>query len=282
MDTRPETMTGYTPDIQPIRPSVAKSHGWERRREDVLSFAATDTSCPIVLEEMQLVLAGLPIAFVRRKSGEFELVALTGLYALENLLLSEEGRWRIPYVPSWYRGYPFIAGVTSGGEVQDRIALCFDHASGRYREEPEPAQGEDRFFDAEGNLRPVLSRLTTFFTKRHKSRKRTLAAIECLAEADVLQPWEWSFENPVPEKPLRGGFWTVDRERLQNISEGKLRELLETRAMEMAYLQLASRPRMAVLRHFALLSAQNMADRPAEENNEIDQFFEDDEMEFRW
>ncbi|PSL17570.1 SapC protein [Shimia abyssi] len=276
-------MIGYTPDIQPIRPSVAKSHGWERRREDVLSFAVTDASCPIVLEEMQLALVSLPLAFARRKSGEFELVAVTGLYAQENLLLTEEGSWRTSYVPSWYRGYPFYAGVSTGGDGQDRIALCFDHASGRYREEPETAHGEDRFFDAEGSLKPVLSRLTTFFTKRHLSRKRTLAAIKCLAEADLLQPWEWSFENPVPEKPLRDGFWTVDRVRLRNISEDVFRDLFETRALEMAYLQLASMPQLAVLRQFAMLSAHKSEDQaPDESGQSIDQFFEDDEIEFRW
>ncbi|MBZ0332073.1 SapC family protein [Halomonas sp. ANAO-440] len=148
-------------------------------------FAEHDTLVPVVGEELPHVLANMPMGFYKKDDGGFELVAIMSLEPGRNLFVHPEGHWVGGYKPAAYRGYPFQLRREAGTE---RYVLCFDEASGLLLNES-VGDGEP-FFDAEGELAPLVKQVLDFLTQRERQRKITQRAVDMLAGQALIVPWE--------------------------------------------------------------------------------------------
>lgn len=234
---------------QPVHILDAKrdaGHGWKRLSS--YRFAARDLLAPLLLAELQSALPYYAFAFVRRAPGEaFVLVALLGLHAQENLYVNQQGRWLAGYIPGVYRTYPFFLQPVAGEGGQPVSALAFNRDSGLYLENPGAAADEERFFEDHGQPMPLVSQVLKTLRENLHTRQLTDNAVNALAEADLLAPWPLAIDNPNPEQPLVQGLFRIDKSKLIALPGESLKSLNEIGALTIAYAQLFSMPRLAVL-----------------------------------
>lgn len=245
--------------LQTLSPSQHRGHGW--KRFDNYRFAAGDSLAPLVIAEVSTALPFYPLAFTARPGGGYWLAALQGMHPGENLYMGTGGRWQAGYIPSIYRCYPFALVKVDNSE-NSKMALCFDRASGLYREGPNPALGEERFFDDEGQPHKLLQQLLEFLGKTAANRELTNSAVDALEAAGLLEPWQLPVENPNPQIPLLTGLYRLNETALNALDGQKLALLRSSGALAIAYAQLFSMSRVGVLRRLYELRAPQKEQTP--------------------
>lgn len=239
-----------------------RTHGWKKFVE--MHFAAGDCCAPLLIAELAVALPLYPLAFVQKPGGGgFLLVVLQGLFQGENLFVDHNGKWQAGYIPSCYRAYPFALSVVAvNGERRE--VLCFDRASGLYREFPNPASGEERFFDDNGQLGPLLQHLLGFLNQTSLNRRKTDSAVAALEKANLLEPWPLPLADSGPARQALQGVYKINESALNALSGTTLEELRNSGALAIAYAQLFSQPRLGVLQHLhSSRRAAQMAAPPA-------------------
>lgn len=234
----------------PLNPEHHLNHGW--KRFDSMTFAAGDTCAPVLLAELKMLLPHYALAFIRNGDDGFMPVALQGLFAQENLLIGPQGKWRAPYVPSVYRGYPFMLHQIEH-EGEPRGVLCFDTESGLYREQPDNEAGEERFFDEEAKLSSTTRGVLDFLAQRHRNQVQTQAATDTLAELGLLKPIVWPFASPDSGRELARGFYSVDEQVMLALPDESLLRLARQGGLLLAHAQLLSVPRLSILQQLHTL-----------------------------
>jgi hypothetical protein len=228
----------------PLNPKEHVTHGW--KRFDSMAFAEHDVCAPIVLAELKMLLPHYPLAFIRNGEQRFTAVALQGVYAKQNLMISPQGKWLVPYIPSVYRGYPFaLQQVDQAGEAH--FVLCFDSESGLYREMPDAGSGNERFFDDDAQLTTATRGVLDFLMQRQRSQAHTQIATDLLAELGLLKPLSWPFASPDKARTPVTGLYRVNEQALSELKDDDLARLARSDALMLGHAQLLSMPRFDVL-----------------------------------
>ena len=203
-----------------------------------------NTACRLVVSELDQVLAYYPLAF-REITGDsrFDLIAVLSLEPGVNYFVSAAGKWQAPYVPGWFRGYPFRLLPKNDS---DQYMLCVDIDCGRFVEEA----GEDahRFFEADGTHSPQLQSILKFWTAYEGDYHKTLALVRLLDQHALIVPWAIQLkEGDAGFAKNLEGFYRIDAAKLSACSGEVLRELQVSGALRLAYAQMLSIPRMSGL-----------------------------------
>lgn len=226
------------PDIRPIDAAAHAGMGYAPS-PDYLHSRARDR-VPLLIAEVPTALMVYPLAFAQAE-GRLRLVAVLGLRAGQNDCLGEAGRWRMGYVPSVLRTFPFAALPGADGTV----VPGFDHDSGLWRDSPDPGRGEQRFFDPDGRPGDSLQRVAALLQHSAANQAITDTAAGELERAGVLVPWRFaealSGDTP-PEGLLR-----VDQRALNALAPAALTRLRDANALALAYAQIFSAPRLRIL-----------------------------------
>jgi hypothetical protein len=212
-------------------------HGWTPAT--ALFHASTEMTAPVFLEELPHVIASIPLVFTR-DNDQYELRALLSPIPDRNLFVGPDGRWLGGYIPASLRAYPFRAlpHPESG-----QLTLCFDAESGLLVEDA-LAAGARPFFDSDGKPAENTTRLMEFLEKCENARKLTHTAVNALADADLLVPFNIQLDTGGDKaKPLVGVF-CVDEKRLRKVSPDSLKTLQNANALPLAYAQMMSQHRL--------------------------------------
>jgi hypothetical protein len=113
-----------------------------------LDFAKDANLIPALVDEFELALVDLPIAFLPAADVP-SAVFVTGLKPGTNAFISKDGLWDGKYAPAYLRRYPFIIGDVEGG---DGILCVDDTYEGLNEKEGEP------FFTKTGESEETLHR----------------------------------------------------------------------------------------------------------------------------
>ncbi|NBC50030.1 MAG: hypothetical protein GVY22_19095 [Gammaproteobacteria bacterium] len=266
-----------------LDPEKHRAHGW--KRHDHYRFTAAEAWAPLLIAELPAALPLYALAFAPRdgEGGEQQLVVLQGLHAGDNLFLDVHGRWQGGYVPSCYRAYPFRL-EPARVEGQARTLIYFDRSSGLYREQPDEARGEARFFDDAGKLTPLLERLVNFGNQCIENRQLTWSAVDALEAAGLLVPWALDVANPDSSRPLLEDLQRIDQTALNRLDARALARLRDASALPIAYAQVLSMPRVGLLPKLYARRAAAQA-RAAQASPAIDGVLSPDgaeELVFRW
>lgn len=236
-------------DIQPLRPGEHRTAGWRRPASHV--FTRSDAVAPVVLAELGELMPYYALAVLKRPSEAAHLVALLSPIMGRNLYLDADGRWQVPYVPSFYRGYPFRLRELPApeGTEEQPVVLCFDHGSGLFRTAPDPKQGELRFFDDYGELQSDTARVVKFLEATYGARRATDAAVRVLDEARVLRPWTLpgTDKETVKDVPWVRDLYRVDEQALARLTKGRVVALWKRDALRVAHAQIFSVGRLRAL-----------------------------------
>jgi len=248
--TSPYTLIDSTPH---------RYHGW--KRHGGFGFAQGDAVVPLLLAELAHAVGHYPLAFLALPEGGYQLVALLGLHSGMNLFVDPNGNWQAPYIPSQYRAYPF-AFLQVRQDDKTTFMLGFDQSSGLYREAPDPQQQEERFFNDEGQPLPSTQQMVAFLGESLKNRIVTHKAVVALAAAHLMEPYVFPFKNPDGAPPLLTNLYRINPSALQSLPGAVLEILRDTQAFDIAYAQMYSLPRLAVLRSLTALRATRTALTP--------------------
>lgn len=237
-------MTSAT--VVPIGFTTAQTHGWKPPGN--YHFARTMPVAWVQLGELSALVPNLPLAFARTATDEFKLVAVTGFADGRNQAVAEDGRWVLPYVPLGVACYPFVAQrLPASAEGKPAVGVCFNHDSGLYRDAPDAALGEMPFFRADGSAQPLFRRMTERLQQAVSQQPLTQSAVLALQQAGVLSPWQVQPREGHPEETLPAGLFRVDEPKLNALSGEALHTLHQVHALALAYSQLLSMGRLAVL-----------------------------------
>lgn len=246
-----------------------RRHGF--RRPDNFRHALSQPAVAIHIGELLALMSTLPLAFAKLPSGKYLLVVVTGFADGRNLMIDDQGRWCGSYMPSQYRAYPFSlreyripggSGQEAGEET--RFALCFDRSSELYRETPEQAAGEERFFNDEGQPQKMIDEVTNFLADAAAKQQLTQQAVNALADAEVLVRWQLSPGAQHPEYQLPPGLYRIDEAKLNQVDGDALTKLHKAQALAVAYAQLFSMTRVAVLQRLYEAHRKNRRGQQAE------------------
>lgn len=180
-----------------------------------LSFAKEANLIPALVDEFDLALDDLPIAFLPATDVP-SAVFVTGLKPGTNVFISEDGLWDGKYAPAYLRRYPFIVGdVENGGPI-----LCVDDTyEGLSEKKGEP------FFSKSGESEETLMRALTISQSYKTSADRTDAFTKMLHEMELFQSISLDAVMPDGEKTSVHGLMVVSEDALEKLSDAQLGQL---------------------------------------------------------
>lgn len=212
------------------------------------TFAASDTVIPLIGSEISKVVPVMPIGFVKQEAG-YQLVAITALQSGKNLYVASDGEWLVNYIPSVLRAYPFRLLKPDNAE---KSILCIDEASGLLVESTE--EGND-FFDDENQPVQRIKDIINFLSQVEANLLVTEGAVNALADADLIAPWELKLKQGEEVMPVKGLF-RVDEAALNKLDDKGFLTLRKAGGLAIAYGQLFSMNQLAVLDRLGELQCQ--------------------------
>lgn len=180
-------------------------------------FARGTHYVPLAGTEFYAACRDYPILFAGGEQGGP--IALLGLREGENLFVDEAGRWDDQrYVPAFVRRYPFVLAQGDDGE---QFTVCFDEAHGGFNSESGEA-----LFDQEGAHTPFLERVIEFLRRYRAEMLQTDRLVKRLEELELLVEQNLQVTTPGGSRFALQGFRVVDEQRLGQLADGKVGELL--------------------------------------------------------
>ena len=252
--------------------SVAR-HATQRWQRPVhYAFAAQDAVAPLVALELPKAMLSVPVAFLAAQGDEgdagggFVLVAVQGLQPGQNLLVAPDGRWLGGYLPSAYRGYPFVLVAAADG----RQVLCVDEDSGLLGADAAPA-GEAFFVEATEaspsptpTPSPAVAETLSFLNQIASNRLATQAICGVLHKHGLIQPWPLVVPAESGEQTIAGLF-RIDEAALNQLGAEAWLELRDAGALPVVYCQLLSMQHVPKLVQLAQAHAKVAQDKAAKE-----------------
>jgi hypothetical protein len=212
------------------------------------TFAASDTVIALVGSEISKVVPVMPIAFVKQEA-RYQLVAITSLQPGKNLYVAPDGQWVGTYIPSALRAYPFRLLKPENAE---KSILCINEASGLVVESTE--EGND-FFDDENQPVQGIKDMVNLLSQLEASMVVTERAVNALADAYLIAPWEINLKQGEEVVPVEGLF-RVDEAALNKLDDEDFLAVRKAGGLPIAYGQLFSMNQLAVLERLGALQGQ--------------------------
>ena len=193
--------------------------------------------------EMRSIQACYPILIYKDPdSGELYPVAVFGFAQGENLFLEGE-RWNNAYIPMMVRRPPFLIGFQKSNpaaEPQRVLTIDMDHP--RVSE----SEGEALFLEHGGNS-PFLETMANMLEAIHTGNKENKAFMAMLLQLDLVEPITLDITLKDQSRNQLQGFYTLDDEKLQALSNQAMGELNNGGFLLPAFMMAASQSQLGKL-----------------------------------
>jgi hypothetical protein len=215
-------------------------------------------------EIAKAVVGGLPMGFVKEQ-GRFFLAAVLSLTPGTNLFVTQNGKWLGEYIPSAFRGYPFMLAKAEG---KDDLILCVDEESGLVKDD----KSAEPFFDDQGQLSKPVNDILNFLSQIENNKRITIQAVAALAEAGVITEWPLKIKHGDQEKPVTG-LYRIDEAKLNSLEDEQFTKLRKAGSLPIAYAQLLSMGNIQVFEKLAKAQRQAAVKTP-----DVGSFLGDDDV----
>ncbi len=195
-----------------------------------LEYARQANVIPALVDEFELAMADLPIAFLPGADLP-SAVFVTGAAPGTNAFISDDGLWTGAYIPAYLRRYPFIIGDVADGQS----LLCIDDTY--------PGLGEqtgERFFSETGEREAPLVQALTLAQSYRDAAARTEAFCGMLRDFGLLQSATLDTTTPDGAKSVVHGILIIDQAALAALSAEQLHKLHAAGFLKAIYNQIAS------------------------------------------
>lgn len=193
------------------------------------SFTKNDNLCTILLAELTRLVNQSPIVFAKNKTASYELCSLQGLETNKNYCVSENGSWKVDYVPARYRAYPFTMATET--ETKKQI-LCF-HSDSDLINDTTSSNGV-RLFDDDAKPSEHTKKILGFLSSLDQNQKMTNIALSAIVEADLLEDWELKVSKNENEAKITG-MKKVNFKKFGSIDDKTLGLLKNSGSLEIIY-----------------------------------------------
>lgn len=221
-------------NIQPV--SSEQHRQWAVEIRDH-SFAAEVNSVPLLATEITTVAREIPVIFAKTQDeGGFMPLAVMGLKKGQNLLLDENNKLTLRYVPGFLRRYPFA--FANDGQ-SEKFTLCIDD---QYEGWDKEGKTGKRLFTDEGEQTEELQNVMEFLRDYQYRAELTNNFCKRLNDLELLEPME---ANIKPQQEGQEGFnltgfYVVNREKLKAISDEEALDLFKKDGLELIFAHLQS------------------------------------------
>ena len=197
---------------------------------------------PVYHNEMRRLQGTYPLLFYKdADQGDLHPVALLGFEARENLFLSPQG-WDATQIPMMSQRGPLLIGFEDDGARGRQSVAAIDMSHPKISHE----QGERLFLEEGGqsDYLDFMAGLLDAIQIGHAAREQFVKALEA---HDLITPCEMAITLANTTQHTLRGYYMIDDEKLQALSEGALTELQSNGFLTPAYMMLASLSQLAHL-----------------------------------
>jgi hypothetical protein len=194
---------------------------------------------PLELAQLQME---YPLFFIKHsETGHFECVALFGFSEGENLYLDNEG-WDAHAIPLTMQRQPFLIGFQEKEQdgiptLQPVVHIDTDHPSVS-RSEGEPLYLEH------GGESPLLERMTSVLMTIHQGHEINKSFSQLLVGLELIESLAVEIEFDDGSKQNLSGLYTINEDKLRNLSANGLEVLHQKGHLQDIYMLLASIPNL--------------------------------------
>lgn len=185
-----------------------------------VSFAKGFNACLIGLDEYFEAAKDYAILFSKDANNNWFAQALLGIKEKENLFITKEGFWeQRRYILAFVRRYPFIFASLEN----NTLALAIDES---YLEQSTEANKDKALFKSETELSDYANGVLEFMNHYQAGLERSRAFITDLDSLGLLEQKSASFVKADTNESFGvDGFFTINEEKLNHLSENKRQEL---------------------------------------------------------
>ncbi len=213
-----------------IVPLTREAHGHLYiERLDNFIYAKDINTVYVFCMEFMRAAKEYPIVFDMR-GDEIHPVALLGLRNNKNEFMGKEGVWMAEYIPCYIRRYPFILAKNDAGEYVVSVDADYSGLNKRGRGLPLFGQVDD------GEL---LTEVKDFCHKFQTHIDRTTQFCKKMQELDLLVPMRVD-DSEISSKVDFDGYAIVERQRIWDLDDDVLLDLMKSDTMELLYMHLFS------------------------------------------
>jgi hypothetical protein len=205
---------------------------WSIKAGDDCSFAREVNSVPLLAAEFAKAAENYPIIFAGTTESVLPCVVL-GLQKNQNLFVTDDGKWDTDYLPAFIRRYPF---VFSESPENSQFILCIDEDFSGCNQD---GKGE-RLFDSEGQQTNYLEGVVKFLKDYQLSHQATTHFCKQLIELDLLEEVRATYTGPNAQPGVLTGFYAVKREKIKELADDKLVQMVKSDALELIYYHILS------------------------------------------
>lgn len=210
-------------------------HGNLRIKIDQLDTPENRSNTALVtIGELSTLVHEYPI-FISKSpsSGEFQLMAILGFSADENLYL-QSNRWEAIYLPLDISRRPFQAYVPDANKLdQGRIAI--DTSSVQISEN----EGE-ALFDEQGEATDYLKKMQTIFAKLMGGMTQTREILKQADKLKLIEAISLNIEIPARGKASLNGLYSFDKKALTSLRGDALQQAHDAGILQVSHLLLSS------------------------------------------
>ena len=204
-------------------------------------FAKNDSLCPIVLLELRKLIKHYTLVFINSDIKAFSIYALLSFTKDNNKFVTETGEWKVDYIPSHYRKYPFVLANQPGSEAK---VLCVEK-NNTILSLTETSNGRPLFNE---NSEPTehLSKILEFMKSIEENKITTQKAVDLIQEFELLEELNIKIKMTESEQKIKG-LWKIDEKKFMSLDEKALLKLRESRALDLIYGHLFSLDNLSTL-----------------------------------
>lgn len=197
-------------------------------------------SCSAIFpSEFAKVQANQPIVFRKHpQTGQFEALALFGFANNENLLLDEQGKLAVSYLPLSMQRQPFLIGQQTQynqGIPEQSLVVHIDLDHPRVNQQ----HGEAVFLEHGGNS-DYLNHMAQVLNTIHLENQALPQFFQQLLDLKLLEAFSIEYQTIQGEKVTLGGFYTIDQQQLNTLSATELQSLQHSGVLQAIYMVIAS------------------------------------------
>lgn len=201
-----------------------------KQMEKPLAFAKEANLLPALVDEFELAMDDLPIAFLPGKEHP-SVVFVAGLEPGTSAFVTKDGLWNGKYAPAYLRRYPFIIGDVDGGES----VLCVDDSF-------EGLSKKDgvRFFSTDGKPEEAVSNALALAQNYRAAADRTDEFAKMLHTLKLLRDVKLDVKMPDGSEKSVHGLQVLDEDAFAVLPAKSLGDLHKAGFLKAIYSHLFS------------------------------------------
>jgi hypothetical protein len=189
------------------------------------AFAANISSVKLSLSELRKASLYYPIVFL--KGNPTLPQALLSLEPGKNNFIDDKGNWKVPYIPAYFRLYPFTLAAIQNQE--EKLALCIDPEAEHFKS----GMG-DPLFTADGELTEFVQKILKSLEVYQKEIALAQALFKSLDTQGLIVDRAYKYRVNQAEKSIQG-FKGIDMKKLHAMDDKALAGYVKTGTMKMVY-----------------------------------------------